>query len=322
VTDEDDKLRLGISSCLLGRKVRYDGQHKRDDFLVDVLGQFVTWVPVCPEVEVGMGVPRDTLRLVRADRLTRMVVSKTGQDWTDRMNDWAAGRVQELSDQQLCGYVLKKDSPSCGMERVKVYDSNDPRAMGVRDGVGLFAAALMAAYPRLPIEEEGRLQDARLRDNFIERVFAYHRLRQFFSGRWNVGSLVAFHAAQKLTLLAHSPDGYRALGRLVAQGKRLPRPELRARYEEQFMAALGKMATPGRHANVLQHMAGYMKRSLDEGSKVELLQLIEDFRNGLVPLVVPVTLMKHHVRRLGIAYLADQVYLDPHPKELMLRNRV
>jgi uncharacterized protein YbgA (DUF1722 family)/uncharacterized protein YbbK (DUF523 family) len=315
-----DPIRLGISSCLLGAEVRYDGGHKRDTFLVGTLGRFVEWVPICPEVEVGMGTPREPIRLVRAAEAIRLLGSRSGDDWTERMERFARARVEKLVPLGLSGYVLKKDSPSCGMTRVKVF----PSAPGVseRTGTGLFAAALMARCPSLPVEEDGRLLDPRLRENFVERVFAYHRLQATFARRWTVGDLVRFHTAHKLVLLAHEPTAYTALGRLVASASSAPRAEVRASYERGFMAALAKVATPGRHANVLQHMAGYFKKDLDEDSRAELQQLIDDHRRGLVPLVVPITLVRHHVRRLGVSYLAGQVYLSPHPKELALRNHV
>jgi uncharacterized protein YbgA (DUF1722 family)/uncharacterized protein YbbK (DUF523 family) len=318
--DEDLPIRVGISSCLLGEEVRFDGGHKRDAFLVGTLGRYVEWVPVCPEVEVGMGTPREPIRLVRDGHAVRLLGVRSGDDWTARMERYARARVAALAPLGLAGYILKKDSPSCGLTRVKVY----PSAGGVseRNGTGFFAAALRERLPSLPVEEEGRLLDPRLRENFVERVFAYHRLQRLFARRWTVGDLVRFHTAHKLVLLAHEPAAYASLGRLVASAKSRPRAELRSRYEEGFMAALAKLATPGRHANVLQHMAGYFKRDLDEGSRAELQQLIEDHRRGLVPLVVPVTLVRHHVRRLGIAYLDEQVYLSPHPKELALRNHV
>lgn len=314
-----DEPRIGISSCLLGRQVRFDGGHKRDAFLVDTLGPFVEWIPVCPEVELGLRTPRDTLRLVRRDQAVRMVNNKADEDISDAMRAWATKRVEWLAKQDPSGYVLKKDSPSCGMERVKVYDAHSTPA---RTGRGLFAEALIARLPDLPVEEEGRLTDPRLRENFVERVFAYQRLTRFLSGRWTVGGLVAFHTAHKLTLLAHSPAAYAALGRLVAGAKSADRTNLQARYREGFMAALRTMATPRKHANVLMHILGYFRRTLDESSRAELLQAIEDYRLGLVPLVVPLTLARHHVRRSGEAYLAGQIYLDPHPKELMLRNHV
>jgi uncharacterized protein YbgA (DUF1722 family) len=249
----------------------------------------------------------------------RLVGVRSATDHTDGMTRWAAGRAAGLARQDLDGYILKKDSPSCGMERVKVYDEAGVQA---RTGRGLFAAALLARMPLLPVEEEGRLADPRLRDNFIERVFAYRRLRAALSGRWTVNSLVRFHTAHKLTLLAHSPDAYRTLGRLVARAADLPRTDLKVAYEAGFMNGLRTLATPRKHANVLQHMLGYLRSVLDDASRAEVAEMIADYRKGLVPLVVPVTLVRHHVRRLGVAYLAGQTYLEPHPRELMLRNHV
>ena len=314
-----EPIRIGISSCLLGQKVRFDGGHKRDAFLVDTFGAFVEWVPVCPEVELGLGTPRESLRLVRKDGLVHMVNTKSGRDITVEMRRWSRARVDELSKESLAGYVLKKDSPSCGMERVKVYGES---GMAEKNGRGFFAEALMERFPRLPVEEEGRLSDPRLRDNFVERVFAYVRLRELFRARWTTGDLVRFHTAHKMALLAHSPQMYEELGRLVATAKTLTRGDVETRYRELFMDALAKMATARKHTNVLQHMLGHFKDLLDADEKQELLGSVEDYRLGLVPLVVPLTLIKHHVRRHKVAYLAGQVYLDPHPKELMLRNHV
>jgi uncharacterized protein YbgA (DUF1722 family)/uncharacterized protein YbbK (DUF523 family) len=312
-------IRIGISACLLGEKVRYDGGHKRDVYLVETFGRFVEWVPVCPEVEMGLGTPRETLRLVRIGEEVRMVMPKSGVDHTEAMRVFAKRRVQTLEREELCGYILKKSSPSCGMERVRVFDSNGVPA---KSGRGLYAEALLAHFPYLPVEEEGRLLDARLRENFIERVFAYRRLRTLFAGHWKLGELVGFHTAHKLLLMAHSPRAYASLGRLVADGKALPRAELRSRYEEEFMRALAEIATPRRQTNVLQHVAGYLRPHLDAASRGELLSLLEDYRQGLVPLIVPVTLVRHYVRRFEIPYLRGQIYLEPHPKELMLRNHV
>jgi len=314
-----EPIRIGISSCLLGQNVRFDGGHKRDAFLVDTFGRFVEWVPVCPEVELGLGIPREALRLVRNAGEIRMVNTRSGRDITAEMRRWAGERAKALAGENLAGYVLKKDSPSCGMERVRIYGSS---GMADRTGRGLFADELMNRFPYLPIEEEGRLSDPRLRDNFVERVFAFVRLRALFSARWTVGSLVRFHTAHKMAMLAHSPEAYSAMGRLVARAKTLDRADLESRYRELFMGTLAKLATTRKHTNVLLHMAGHFKDLLDGDEKRELLASIEDYRLGLVPLVVPLTLVKHHVRRHGVAYLAGQVYLDPHPRELMLRNHV
>jgi uncharacterized protein YbgA (DUF1722 family)/uncharacterized protein YbbK (DUF523 family) len=315
-----DPIRIGISTCLLGQNVRYDGGHKRDPFLVEIFGRFVEWVSVCPEVEVGLGTPRESMRLVKDVGDVRLVTTKTNVDHTAAMRRFAARRVAALRRLDLCGYVLKSNSPSCGMERVKVYGRNG--GMPARSGRGLFAQALLDADPLLPVEEEGRLNDPVLRESFVERVFAYRRLRSLFGGRWTLGALVAFHAAHKLQLLAHSPAAYQALGRLVANAKHVERGALRTRYEEGFMRGLAVRATPARQVNVLQHILGYFKRDLDGASRHELLASIEDYLCGTVPLVVPLTLVRHHVRRLDVAFLKGQTYLDPHPKELMLRNHV
>jgi uncharacterized protein YbgA (DUF1722 family)/uncharacterized protein YbbK (DUF523 family) len=317
--DDAAKIRIGISSCLLGQEVRFDGGHKRDRWLTDVLAPYVEWVPVCPELELGMGVPREPVQLVRAQGEVRMLGTRSRRDWSDAMRAFAERRVRALADAGLCGYVLKKDSPSCGMERVKVRDG---RGLARRDGRGLFAAALLAAHTELPIEEEGRLEDAALRESWIERVFAYRRLRSLFAARFSLGRLVAFHTAHKLQLLAHSEDGYRALGRLVAGAKRTERAELRRRYEAGFMRTLAARATRRRHVNVLQHCLGHFRERLDAGTRSALTAEITDYRRGLVPLVVPVTMIRHYAERLGVAYLAGQVYLEPHPRELMLRNHV
>jgi len=318
VKDGEDRVRIGVSSCLLGAKVRFDGGHKKDDFLVNTFGEWVEWVPVCPEVEVGMGTPRESVRLVRKGGDVRMIAPRSGSDWTQAMRTYSVQRVEKLVTAELAGYVLKKDSPSCGMERVKVYGDGMP----TKSGRGLFAEGLLSRFPNLPVEEEGRLCDPRLRDNFVERVFAYDRLRRFFSGRWTVGGLVAFHTAHKLQIMAHAPKSYEKLGRLVARAKGLPREKVRESYETEFMQGLRVVATVSRNTNVLHHILGYFKKLLDAEARAELLGLIEDYRRGLVPLIVPITLIRHFVRRYSITYLAGQIYLEPHPKELMLRNHV
>jgi uncharacterized protein YbgA (DUF1722 family) len=268
---------------------------------------------------LGLGTPRETLRLVRISNDIRMIMPKTGTDHTESMRAYATHRVRELARENLNGYILKKDSPSCGMERVRIFDSHGVPA---KSGRGLFAEALLQQFPHLPVEEEGRLCDPRLRENFIERVFAYARLQSLFSAHWRFGDLVAFQTAHKLLLMAHSPQVYRSLGRLVAEGKSVPRVELRERYESEFMGALREMATTKRQVNVLQHMVGYFSKRLDADSRQELQAVIHDYHSGIVPLVVPLTLINHYVRKYDVAYLRGQVYLEPHPKELMLRNHV
>lgn len=316
---DDGPLRVGISACLLGEPVRWDGGHRRESFLTDVLGRYVEWVPVCPELEVGMGVPREPVRLVELHGAVHMRGVNSGRDWTESMRRWAERRLRELAELKLCGFVLKKDSPSCGMERVRIYSAEGQLR---KQGRGLFAEALLRRQGLLPVEEEGRLNDPAIRENFIERIFAFRRLQSLFSGRWSAGRLVDFQARHKLQVMAHSPEACRRLGRIVAQAKDLPRREIRERYEVEFMSVLGIRATRQRHVNVLQHCLGYFRRCLSAAARAELVRVVEDYRKGLVPLVVPVTMVNHYARVLDIEYLRQQVYLNPHPKELMLRNHV
>jgi len=314
---EERPLRVGVSSCLLGNEVRFDGGHKRDRFLTDHLGPFVEWVPVCPEVEAGMGVPRPTLRLLRGEEGVRLVETVSGQDHTRRMERFSARRVRALRALDLCGYVLKRDSPSCGSTRVKVYtEKGAPR----RDGRGVYAARLIEAQPNLPAEDERRLEDPGVRENFVVRLFAYRRIRALFGGRWTRSRVEAFHAAHELQLMAHSPEACRELGRRVAVLKDTPRTGFRESYEREFMQALGRMPSRGRSAKVLEHAARQLAKQLDPASRGELAELIRDYRGGLVPRVVPISLIRHHVRIHGIGALEGQTFLEPHPGELMLLN--
>ncbi len=313
------KIRLGISSCLLGEEVRFNGGHTRNDFLVNTLGNWIDWIEVCPEVEVGMGVPRENLRLIGDWRQPSMVAPKSGTDHTDSMNTWSAARVRELEALDLDGFVLKKDSPSCGPFRVKVYDHN---MVPARNGRGLFASALMEAMPLLPVEDEGRLNDPHLRENFIERIFAYRRLNELRSNP-SVAKLVQFQADNKLVLMAHSPKGQRVLGRLVAHAAERPIDEVVDEYGQGFMEMLGQVAKRRRHTNVLHHVMGYVKDHLDADDKQELVELLDEYRLGRVPLIVPITLLRHHLRcNPTHDWIDRQTYLDPYPAELMLRNHV
>jgi len=316
----DEKIRLGISSCLLGAKVRFDGGHKLDRYLHDTLGEYVDYVPVCPEVEVGLPVPRDTLRLVSGeDGHARLVFSRSGEDMTERMEIWARKRVAELENEELDGFVFKSKSPSSGMERVKVYDRN---GVPKNTGVGVFARIFKEHFPLLPVEEEGRLNDARLRENFITAIFTMRRWRQLLKANAGVAGLVAFHARHKLLILAHSEQIYREMGPLVANGKGAGDAELYHRYQMLLQQALRLKTTTRKHVNVMQHIMGYFKRDLDSDEKREILELIEAYRQGLVPLIVPLTLLNHFVRKYDQPYLNQQVYLQPHPKELKLLNHV
>ena len=310
-------IKIGISACLLGQKVRWNGVGARDPFLTDTLGRFVQWVPVCPEVECGLPVPRETLRLVGEVSAPRLVTSRTGIDHTERMQAWAHRRLDRLEGEDLCGFIFKKDSPSSGLLRVKVY--ND-KGMPEKKGAGIFARAFTERFARVPAEEEGRLHDPLLRENFIERVFALQRWRQALKEGPSMGRLVDFHTRHKLLLMAHSPAHYKALGRLVAAGRQEAPGALFDHYEQGLLEALALKPSVKKHVNVLQHMLGYFKKELPADEKQEMLTLIERYRQELVPLVVPVTLMNHFVRKYDQAYLAGQVYLDPHPVELKLRN--
>lgn len=314
-----EKIRLGISTCLLGEKVRFDGGHKLDRYLKETLGQYVEYVPVCPEVECGFGVPRESLRLVGDPEKPRLITTRTNRDHTGRMTSWAQKRVEELKKEDLCGYIFKSGSPSSGMERVKVYDENGVPA---KVGVGIFARVFMDHFPLLPTEEEGRLQDPGLRENFIERIFALKRWRETLKEKLSLEALIAFHTRNKLLLLAHSPRHHRQMGKLVAAGKSLSLKELYARYQTIFLEALGLKTTNKKHANVLLHMLGYFKGQLSAAEKREMLDLIEQYRLEALPLVVPMTLMNHYVRKYDQAYLQEQTYLQPHPAELHLRNHV
>ncbi|HAO20129.1 MAG TPA: DUF1722 domain-containing protein [Desulfobacteraceae bacterium] len=312
------KIKLGISACLLGENVRYDGGHKKDDFLTDTLGQYVDYIPVCPETECGMGIPRESLRLVGDAESPRLLTTRSGIDHTERMIQWAEKRVAELESSELCGFIFKSNSPSSGMERVKVY--ND-KGMPVKKGVGMFARIFMKHFPRIPVEDEGRLHDPVLRENFIERIFVLKRWREVLLHK-SMGNLVEFHTRHKLLLLSHSTTHYRQMGKLVAEGKKIPIARLSDQYEEMLTDALKLKATPKKHINVLQHIMGYFKAQLSSDEKQELSEIFDQYVNDLVPLIVPITLLNHYVRKYQQPYLRDQIYLHPHPAELKLRNHV
>ena len=312
-------LRLGISRCLLGDEVRFDGGHKRDSFLTDVFGRYVEWVPVCPEVEAGLGTPREAMRLVGDPQNPRLVTIKSGTDHTRALETLTTNRIAQLMELDLSGYVFKKGSPSCGIERVRLYNEH---GVPSRNGVGLFARAFIEQFPLIPVEEEGRLCEPTLRENFIARVFCYRRWQDLVQSGVTRRALVQFHTIHKYLLLAHSPQQYEALGRLVGQAQQHRPKELTSQYGELFMKALAVKATVRKHVNVLQHILGYFKERLGSREKAELLVVIGDYHQGLTPLIVPLTLIKHYVQTYEIDYIRDQVYLNPHPKELMLRNHV
>ncbi len=314
-----EKIKLGISTCLLGENVRYDGGHRLDRFLRDTLGRYVEYVPVCPEVECGLPVPRESMHLEGDPESPRLVTSKTKQDMTERMVSWAKRRVAELEKEDLCGFIFKSDSPSSGMERVRVYNE---KGMPVKKGVGMFARIFMEHFPLLPVEDEGRLHDPKLRENFIERLFTLKRWREVLAEKPSLGALVNFHTRHKLLILSHSPRHYQIMGRLVAQAKKIPAKDLFRQYQTLLMEALKLKTTPKKNANVLMHMMGYFKEQLSSDEKQELLEVIENYRREVLPLIVPITLINHYVRKYDQPYLREQVYLNPHPLELQLRNHV
>ena len=312
-----NKIKLGISSCLLGNKVRYDGGHKLDHFLTDTLGRYVNWVQVCPEVECGLPTPREAMHLVGDPENPRLITIRTKVDLSARMKTWAKKKVAELEKQDLCGFVFKSRSPSSGMRGVKIYtETGMPNATGS----GLFAGEFMNRFPLLPVEDEGRLHDPGLRENFIERIFVYQRWQEYVREDGSLGGLVAFHTRHKLLIMSHSPKHYTELGRLVAGAKKVRKDELHAHYLGTLLEGLGFIATVKKNTNVLQHMAGYFKDMLSADEKKELQDLIENYHRALVPLIVPITLLQHYVRKYDTDYLKQQVYLNPHPLELMLRN--
>jgi uncharacterized protein YbgA (DUF1722 family)/uncharacterized protein YbbK (DUF523 family) len=313
-------IRMGISSCLLGQEVRYNGGHVRDDLLLSTLGQHVQWVPVCPEVEVGMGVPRENIRLVGESENPRLIAPKSGTDYTEIMKKWSSGRLAELKDTDLHGYILKKDSPSCGLFRTRVYKGDGSAS---RNGRGLFAGELVKRFPMLPIEEEGRLRDSKLRENFIGKVFAYQRFRGLISDNPSASDLVEFHASHKLSIMAHDPQSQKQLGQLVAKAGRADMQDLIFQYGRLFMETLSEISTSRKHSNVLQHIMGYLKKYLDSHDKREMVEVIDQYRLELIPLVVPITLLRHHLNRHPVPeWIKQQTYLNPYPQELMLRNHV
>lgn len=312
-----EKIRLGVSACLLGQNVRYDGGHQLDRYLRDTLGLFVDYLPVCPEVEMGLSIPRQTLRLVGEPTAPRLVFSKSGEDVTERMTSWAQKRLDELEGEGLCGFIFKSRSPSSGMARVKLYDRN---GVPSKNGVGLFARLFMERFPLLPVEEDGRLNDPRLRENFLEAICTFRSWRELMAAGCRPAALVEFHARHKLLFMSHSVELARQMGKLVAQAGLLSLGELCVQYQQLLMKAVRMLATPAKHVNVLQHALGYFKHQLSADEKQEMLELFNKYRQGAVPLSVPITLLNHFVRKYQPAYLGEQVYLHPHPVELHLRT--
>ncbi|MGZ3570054.1 MAG: YbgA family protein [Thermodesulfobacteriota bacterium] len=314
-----EKIKLGVSTCLLGENVRYDGGHKLDRFLTDTLGQYFDYVPICPEVECGLPVPRESMHLEGNPDSPHLVTSYTKQDMTNRMVRWASKRVAELETEDLCGFIFKSNSPSSGMERIRVYNE---KGIAAKKGVGIFARIFMDHFPLLPVEDEGRLHDPELRENFIERIFALKRWREALAKKESRGVVVDFHTEHKLLVLSHRPKHYQAMGKLVAKVNDLPLKELYGQYQTLLMEALKLKTTPKKNSNVLMHMMGYFKEQLSSDEKEELLKVIDHYQEDHIPLIVPITLINHYVRKYNQTYLKQHVYLNPHPLELRLRNHV
>ena len=313
-----EKIRVGVSSCLLGQEVRFDGGHKRDNYLTGTLSGYFDFIPFCPEAAVGLGIPRQPIRLVRRGEEIRAVGVRTPElDPTDQLAAFAERTARQLGE--ISGYILKKDSPSCGMERVKIY--ND-KGMPERKGVGIYAGVLMQRLPLLPVEEEGRLGDAVLRENFIERVFVYHRWQRLVRKGLSAKGLIEFHSDHKFLILSHQQKAYRELGRLVANAGGSDLEKLAGEYVAILMNALKRPARPRKHVNVLEHLLGFLKEHLDKSDREEMAETIAQYREGLLPLIVPITLVRHHFRRHPDPYIQRQYYLSPHPKELMLRDSI
>ncbi|WP_319584435.1 DUF523 and DUF1722 domain-containing protein [uncultured Pseudodesulfovibrio sp.] len=315
----NDRIRIGISACLAGQKVRYDGTSTKAEHLTGVLADYLEFVPVCPEVGCGMGVPREAVRLVGTPEDHRLIGRQTGTDWTGAMRDWADAFLPELERARICGFIFKAKSPSSGMGRVKIYSESGGQPTSYA-GVGLFAAMLMEQFPLLPVEDDGRLHDIGLRANFIERIFTEHRWHRFLDSGPTMKGLIEFHTRHKMLVRAHDVSGYRELGKLVAEGKQLGLDQLLDGYHDRLAHAMALKPTVRKNVDVLMHILGYFKKLLSPDEKAECLELIEHYRNEIVPLIVPVTLFNHYVRKYDVPYLRDQYYLNPHPLDLKLRN--
>ena len=314
------RLSLGISSCLLGNNVRFNKGHKLSRFCRDSLGEFADFTPLCPEMAIGLGVPRPTIRLISTDRGTRVVESDNyDHDYTEALESYSSETAQQLSD--LDGYILMQKSPTCGMDKVKVYQ---PNGYGETSGVGVFAAALKKAHPLMPLEEAGRLEDSGIRENFLIRVYLYQRLKQLLNAPIKARQLLDFHSDHKYLLMAHSVEAYKRLGRMLSDLKRFEPDTVKWEYAEVLMHAFAKPASRKKHTNVMQHLFGYLRELISASDKKELLQLIEQYRTGIVPLIVPVTLLKHHFFRFPdeCGYILRQVYLQPYTETLCLRNNI
>jgi len=314
-----EKIKIGISSCLLGDKVRYDGNHRLDRFITDTLGQYFEWISVCPEIEFGLSVPREPMHLFGSPESPRLLTIKTGIDYTERMLKWAESKLKKLEKENLCGFIFKSRSPSSGIGGVKVYM---PSGTVTKTGKGLFGGAFMKHFSLIPVEDDGRLHNPRFRENFIERIFVLKRWQEFKKKGASITDLIDFHTDHKLLIMAHSPRHYSILGRLIGNTKKEKRENILSEYIRILMEGMKLIATVNKNTNVLQHIQGYFKKHLTSEEKQELIGIIQSYSKEFIPLVVPITLLKHYVRKFNVSYLKRQYYLEPHPMELMLRNHV
>jgi uncharacterized protein YbgA (DUF1722 family)/uncharacterized protein YbbK (DUF523 family) len=314
---EDQRIKLGISSCLLGAKVRYDGKHRLNPFLKETLGQFVKWIPVCPEVECGLPVPREAMQLVGYPMNVRLLTIKKKVDYTDLMKEYTFSKIPSLREENLSGFIFKSKSPSSGMQGVDIYNSKGQPEF---KGTGLFAEEVMCHFPLMPVEDDTRLHNSVIRENFIERIFVYKRWRELIQNKPVRNKLIEFHTRHKFLIMAHSPSVLIKLGNLVAWKKEIQELDLYNQYISVLMKGLKVEATLSKNVNVIEHLLGYLKKNLNQSEKQEFLEIVENYQQGLIPLIVPLTLIRHYGRKYKITYLNDQYYLNPHPAELMLRN--
>lgn len=312
-----NKISVGISSCLLGQQVRYDGGHKKNDYITQTLGEYFEFIPFCPEMASGMGAPRPPIQLRQTEHGLRCVgVKDHDLDFTEQLKQCSENQDHWL--QNLCGYILKKDSPSCGMERVKVYTKDYPN----RVGTGIFSQYIQEHFPLLPMEEEGRLGDPRLRENFIQRVYIMQRWKQLNADGLSLNKLTVFHSRHKLIAMSHDQNLARALGKLAASATKDNLQHVCQQYGIDLMQCLKITASRSNHVNVLQHIQGYLKTQLDDGDKKELIETIERYRLGYLPLIVPITLLRHHFRKMPDPFIGRSFYMAPYPEELAVLNSI
>lgn len=314
-----DRIPVGISSCLLGEKVRFDSGHKRSLYITNSLSDYFDFRPFCPEVEIGLGIPREPIRLVRIgdDPAIRCVGTRTDTlDVTEQLDNIATAQFDWIAGMR--GYIFKKDSPSCGMERVKVYRKNAPS----KDGVGIYANRILQQFRHLPTEEEGRLGDPVLRENFIKRVFIYDRWMRLTSASFAKQDIIDFHTRHKLIFMSHNQNLTREIGQFLADIGDYSAEEVATEYLQRMTKILKKPANRKNHTNVLKHIQGYLKRDLESDDRQEMAAVIEDYRLGRLPIIVPITLLRHHFRKCPNDYIDRSFYMRPHPSELMLQNQL